>query len=138
MNLPLKRLTAAVLFGRASTLVGVASAQQVSAPAKFADVTQPAKDVVMQASHARAVARMAYIRGGPMVNMINRHDALSKAPMPGKLNGVLPVAPQGKIGMLNNYIDPSQTFVNCPNQDVVCSIVDGTHKRPDFVATPLN
>jgi hypothetical protein len=35
------------------------------------------------------------------------------------LNGVLPAAPRGQICMLNDYIDPGQTFVTCPNQDVV-------------------
>jgi len=35
------------------------------------------------------------------------------------MNGVLPVAPRGQIGMLHDYIEPSETFVTCPNQDVV-------------------
>jgi hypothetical protein len=35
------------------------------------------------------------------------------------LGGVLPVAPRGKLGMLHDYITPDETFVTCPNQDVV-------------------
>src|SRR5688572_3142584 len=54
-----------------------------------------------------------------MVNMLNRGAAITKAPEPGRLNDVLPVAPGGQVGMLNDYVDPGQTFVTCPNQDVV-------------------
>ncbi|WP_246529568.1 DUF1254 domain-containing protein [Microvirga zambiensis] len=54
-----------------------------------------------------------------MVNMINRRAAITQAPQPGHLNGVLPAAPRGRIAMLDDYIEPSQTFVTCPNQDVV-------------------
>jgi hypothetical protein len=32
---------------------------------------------------------------------------------------VLPAAPRGQIAMLADYIEPSETFVTCPNQDVV-------------------
>ena len=73
----------------------------------------------MQPGYAKAVGRMAYIWGWPMVNQINRRAAITQAPEPGRLNGVLPVAPRGQIGMLSDYIDPGQTFVTCPNQDVV-------------------
>jgi Protein of unknown function (DUF1254) len=44
---------------------------------------------------------------------------ITQAPEPGRLNGVLPVAPRGQIGMLSDYIDPGQNFVTCPNQDLV-------------------
>ena len=57
--------------------------------------------------------------GYPMVNMLNRRERLSAAPEPGRLGGVLPAAPTGQIAMLNDYIDPGQTFIACPNQDVV-------------------
>jgi len=62
---------------------------------------------------------MAYIWGWPMVSQMNRRSAITQAPKPGRLNGVLPVAPRGQIAMLNDYVDPGQTFVTCPNQDVV-------------------
>src|SRR5262245_58081754 len=52
-------------------------------------------------------------------NMINRRAKITQAPYPGRLNGVLPAAPRGQIGMLADYIEPSETFVACPNQDVV-------------------
>jgi hypothetical protein len=62
---------------------------------------------------------MAYIWGWPMVNMLNRNARITQAPHPGLINGVLPAAPRGQLGMLHDYIDPAETFVTCPNQDVV-------------------
>ena len=63
----------------------------------------------MHPDYAKAVGRMAYIWGWPLVNQINRRAAITQAPEPGRLNGVLPVAPRGQIGMLNDYIDPGRT-----------------------------
>ncbi len=82
-------------------------------------MTAPATGIVMHPEYAKTVGRMAYVWGWPMVNQINRRAAITQAPEPGRLNGVLPVAPRGQIGMLSDYIDPGQTFVTCPNQDVV-------------------
>jgi hypothetical protein len=94
-------------------------AQQVPFPETATAVTAPASGVTMQPDYAKAVGGMAYIWGWPLVNQINRRTAITQAPEPGRLNGVLPVAPRGQIGMLNDYIDPGQNFVTCPNQDVV-------------------
>ena len=94
-------------------------AQQVPFPETAAAVTAPASGVTMHPDYAKAVGRMAYIWGWPLVNQINRRAAITQAPEPGRLNGVLPVAPRGQIGMLSDYIDPGQNFVTCPNQDVV-------------------
>jgi hypothetical protein len=82
-------------------------------------VTQPATGIEMTPGYARTIAQMAYLWGWPLVNMVNRHRTITQAPRPGLLNGVLPVAPQGRLAMLSDYIDPSETFVTCPNQDVV-------------------
>src|SRR4051812_8691981 len=90
-----------------------------SVPVASAYVTQPAVGVVMSPGYATTIAHMAYVWGWPLVNMRNRHHSITQAPMPGLLNGVLPVAPQGRLAMLSNYIEPSETFVTCPNQDVV-------------------
>ena len=73
----------------------------------------------MHPEYAKAIGRMAYVWGWPMVNQMNRRAAITQAPQPGRLNGVLPAAPRGQIAMLNDYIDPGQNFVTCPNQDVV-------------------
>jgi hypothetical protein len=82
-------------------------------------LTQPATGIVMHPGYARTIAQAAYVWGWPMVNMINRRAAITQAPEPGHLNGVLPAAPRGQIAMLDDYIEPSETFVTCPNQDVV-------------------
>jgi hypothetical protein len=73
----------------------------------------------MHPEYARAIGQMAYIWGWPMVNQMNRRTAITQAPQPGLLGGVLPVAPRGQIAVLSDYIDPNQNFVTCPNQDVV-------------------
>jgi hypothetical protein len=96
-----------------------AKAFQVPAPVKPSDVPVAATGIDMHEEYARTIGRLAYVWGWPMVNMINRRSAITKAPEPGRLNGVLPCAPRGQVGMLNDYIDPGQTFIACPNQDVV-------------------
>jgi len=108
-----------LLTGECVMKEGTAMAPQVAGPKTAADVTAPATGVGMHPDYAKAVGRMAYIWGWPIVNQINRRAAITQAPKPGRLNGVLPVAPRGQVGMLSDYIDPGQTFVTCPNQDVV-------------------
>ena len=49
--------------------------------------------------------------------MANRSVAFSKAPEPGLLGGVVPVA-FNRIAMLTGYISPEEHFIACPNQDV--------------------
>lgn len=93
--------------------------QQVPFPEGPSEVTAPASGIVMHSEYAKAIGRIAYIWGWPLVNQMNRRAAITQAPVPGRLNGVLPVAPRGQVGMLSDYIDPGQTFVTCPNQDVV-------------------
>jgi hypothetical protein len=110
-----------VLLTVATLLLSVVSlsAQQVPFPVKAADVTPAASGIEMQPDYAKAMARVAYIWGWPIVNQFNRRAAITKAPTPGLLNGVLPAAPRGQIAMLHDYINPGQTFIACPNQDVV-------------------
>src|SRR5262249_16669313 len=80
---------------------------------------QPAKGVEMHPGYVQAIARTAQVWGWPLVNMMNRRATITKAPEPGRLDGVLPAAPRGRIAMLYDYIEPSERFVTCPNQDVV-------------------
>jgi len=108
-----------IIISVAASLASSVFAQQVPAPKTPADVTAPADGIIMSPAYARAVAKTAYIWGWPMVNMLNRSARITQAPHPGLLNGILPVAPRGQIGMLHDYIEPSETFVTCPNQDVV-------------------
>ncbi|WP_321949031.1 DUF1254 domain-containing protein [Paraburkholderia sp. J10-1] len=91
---------------------------QAAAPSASAQASPPS-GINMHPEYAQVIARMAYVWGWPMVNMLNRSARITRAPYPGLLNGVLPAAPRGQVGMLHDYIDPAQTFVTCPNQDVV-------------------
>lgn len=95
----------------------LALAQQVPSPAKFTEVTQPADGIAMTPAYAKVVAQQAYVWGWPMVNMLNRNAKITQAPYPGQA-GPLPAAPRGQVGMLHDYIEPTETFVTCPNQDV--------------------
>lgn len=70
-------------------------------------------------SYARLVARDAYFWAWPMVNIYNRRLAFKQAPEVGLMNGVLPFAPLNLMSMLHDYIEPSERWVACPNQDVV-------------------
>jgi hypothetical protein len=107
---------AAVTSASVVTTADAAHAQQPSATAQ---VTQPATGIDMHPGYARTIAQMAYVWGWPIVNMLNRNAKITRAPHPGLLGGILPAAPRGQIGMLHDYIEPSETFVTCPNQDVV-------------------
>ena len=111
----------AVLAIAMSLSTGAVAAQniQVSFPQTPAEVTQPANGVLMPASYVKAVAQMAYIWGWPMVNQYNRRANITKAPYPALNGGTIPVAPRGQLAILTDYIKPLQTFVTCPNQDVV-------------------
>ncbi|AMG90837.2 DUF1254 domain-containing protein [Bordetella bronchiseptica] len=90
-----------------------------SAPARQPSSNTPPPDIVMHPEYARTIGRLAYVWGWPMVNMLNRNARITKAPHPGLLGGILPAAPRGQVGMLHDYILPAETFVTCPNQDVV-------------------
>ena len=100
-------------------LTAPAQAQQVPAPKSAADVSGTPPGTVMPKDYLAMVGRMAYLWGWPMVNQINRRASFAKAPEPGRLGGVLPVAPIGYVSMLTDYIAPDQRFVTCPNQDTV-------------------
>src|SRR5215471_20234534 len=95
----------------------VVHAQQIPLPTTAAEVPGPAPGTAMTKPYVQAVARIAYVWGWPLVNAANRAVAFSKAPEPGLLGGVLPVA-YNRLAMLTGYIDPNQHFIACPNQDV--------------------
>ena len=78
-----------------------------------------AEGVIMHPEYVKTIGRMAYVWGWPIVNSHNRRAGITQAPEPGKLGGVVPVAPRGRLSMLNDYVEPNQSFVACPNQDVV-------------------
>jgi hypothetical protein len=92
---------------------------QTGSQPSFDQLTQPADGVTMPAGYIKAMAQFAYIWGWPLINMVNRRAAITQAPHPGLLGGFVPVAPRGRLAMLSDYIKPQETFVTCPNQDVV-------------------
>ena len=87
-------------------------------PVNPSEVTVPVSGAVMHREYVRTIGRFAYVWGWTLVNMWNRRAGITEAPEPGRLGGVVPVAPRGRIGMLNDYVLPDQSFVACPNQDV--------------------
>lgn len=92
---------------------------QVPAPQTASDVPKPVAGAPISDHYAKAIGRMAYIWGWPLVNMRNRQTLFDTAPHPGLLGGVLPVAPANQLAMLSDYVAPEQRFITSPNQDVV-------------------
>ena len=108
----------------AAALVGTlawttSQAQQFPLAKTAADVPGPAAGNTMTKEYVQMIGRMAYVWGYPLVNSHNRRESFAKAPTLGLVGGVLPAAPIGQVTMLTGYIKPEQTFVTCPNQDVV-------------------
>ena len=102
-----------------ATVTKIAQAQQVPAPKSAADVPTMPAGTIMTKDYVGMIGRMAYVWGWPMVNQINRRASFAQVPEPGRLGGVLPIAPVGYVSMLTDYIAPDQHFVTCPNQDTV-------------------
>jgi hypothetical protein len=100
-------------------LAGSAQAQQVPIPTTAAQVPGPATGTAMTKEYVQMVGRMAYLWGWPLVNSHNRRVAFGKAPELGLVGGIVPAAPIGQVAMLTGYIEPEETFITCPNQDVV-------------------
>jgi hypothetical protein len=73
----------------------------------------------MTPEYVATVGRFAYVWGWPLVNNLNRALAVEKLPEPGRVGGVIPMAPPGQVSMLTDYIDEKERFVTCPNQDTV-------------------
>lgn len=111
------RSVLAVLMG--GIAMPLAQAQQMPLPSKASEVPGAPSGTAMTKEYVQMVGRMAYVWGWPLVNSHNRRAAFSLAPMPGLNGGVLPMAPVGQNAMLTDYVKPEQTFVTCPNQDVV-------------------
>ncbi len=55
----------------------------------------------------------------PLVNHLNRSLGVKDVPQPGRLGGIAPVAPWGRISMLTDYINAGERLITCPNQDTV-------------------
>jgi hypothetical protein len=68
--------------------------------------------------YARHVARDVYFWAWPMANIYGRRLAFKDVPEI-MMSGPVPIAPLNRLGMLTDYIEPSERLVACPNQDVV-------------------
>ena len=101
-----------------------AQAQQVPLPKTAAEVPGPAAGTEMTKEYVQMVGRLAYVWGYAMVNSHNRRAGFAfvtgqNGNVAGLNGGMVPMAPIGQLGMLTDYVKPEQTFVTCPNQDVV-------------------
>ena len=108
-------------------LASAAMAQQIPPPKSASEVPGPASGTIMTKAYAQMIGRMAYLWGYAMVNMYNRRAAFAfvtaqHGNVPGFNGGVVPMAPVGQIAMLTDYLSPQQTFIACPNQDVVYGV----------------
>jgi hypothetical protein len=111
-------------------------AQQVSIPQTAAEVPGPAGGPMSKA-YVQMVGKMAYFWGWPLVYVYNQRTALSKAPEPILLNGVLPLAPMNGVVMLTSYISPAERYIGDPNQDVVYGLgYLSLEKEPVIVQVP--
>jgi len=121
MNFGMQNLkSVARTLGIAMAMLSVSiQAQQVPIPTTPAQVPGPVPGNTMTTAYVQFVGRIAYMWGYPLVNAHNRRAAFAEAPAPGLLGGVVPIAPIGYNTMLTNYIQSDETFIVCPNQDVV-------------------
>jgi hypothetical protein len=92
---------------------------QVPIPTTAGEVPGPATGTAMTKEYVQMIGRTAYLWGWPLVNSHNRRLEFGKAPELGLVGGIVPAAPIGHVTMLTSYISPGETFVTCPNQDVV-------------------
>jgi hypothetical protein len=117
-------------------LVGNFQAQQVPIPQTAAEVTGPAPGPMTKA-YVQMVGRMVYLWGWPLVNVYNQQTQLTKVPETGLLAGVMPISPMNQVGMLTSYVDPGETFIADPNQDVVYGLgYLSLEKEPVVIQVP--
>ena len=73
----------------------------------------------MHEEYAYAAGLQAYVWGYPLVNLWNRRTNASKTAEPGRLGGMIPVAPVNSISVLTDYVNWEEQIVACPNNDTV-------------------
>ena len=128
-----------LLGGGAAFLMvaGTAQAQQVPIPTTAAQVPGPPSGTAMTTAYVQSVGRAAYVWGYALVNMANRHADFTKAPEPGLIGGVVPVA-HNAVAMLTGYISPDQRIIACANQDVAygAGFLDNLDNAPIVFQVP--
>src|SRR5215475_5131244 len=113
------------------------AAAEAAIPKTHAEVPGPVAGTLMTKEYVQTVGRIAYLWGWPLINQLHRRATFAKAPEPGRLGDILPVAPTGYVSMLTDYIKSEERFVTCPNQDTVygagfCSL----DKQPVVLQVP--
>ncbi|WP_276133772.1 DUF1254 domain-containing protein [Polluticoccus soli] len=96
------------------------TAEVGAAPAETAKaIPGPVPGTRMTEAYLKSLATSVYLWAWPMVNIYNRVEAFR--PLTGAVygGGVLPLAPPNRSCMLNDYVEPEERSVACPNQDVV-------------------
>src|SRR5271156_5667689 len=91
--------------------------QPATAPSSEIAGTPPG--TVMTTEYAATLARFAYVWAWPLVNNLNRSIGVKDLPGPGRVGGVIPATPPGRVSMLTDYISAEEHYVTCPNQDTV-------------------
>ena len=118
-------------------LAGTAWAQQVPIPTTAAQVPGPPSGTAMTTAYVQTMGRTAYLWGWALVNNANRHADFSKAPEPGLIGGVVPIA-HNAVAMLTGYISPDQRIIACANQDVAygAGFLDNLDNAPIVFQVP--
>ena len=131
----LKFVTCAMGVTLAMLMVNV-QAQQVPIPTTAAEVSGPASGPMTKA-YVQMVGRMAYVWGWPLVYVYNQRTELTKVPEPLMLDNAMPLAPMNQVAMLTGYVNPAETFIADPNQDVVYGLgYLSLEKEPVVVQVP--
>ncbi len=79
----------------------------------------PVPNTIMTEAFVKNLTTSIYGWAWPMVNIHDRVETFKALPGPIYAGGVLPLAPPNHLCMLNDYVEPAERAVACPNQDVV-------------------
>lgn len=117
------QIASAVLLSTSIALSGCScfqkSSSEACASATPSAVQGPVAGTRMTEAYVEQVGRYAYFWGWPLANMHNRKLMMKEVPKPGLMGGIVPVAPPNSLCMLQDYIEPQERLVACPNQDVI-------------------
>ena len=104
---------------------------------KEARLRGPVTNTIYTEAYVTMLAKFIYLWGWPLVNVHNRVTLLSDVKEPIYVGGVIPTAPIGRLCLLNDYIQPEQRTIACPNQDVVYGVGPlDTHNEPLVLQVP--
>src|SRR5271165_5299599 len=130
-----KSLACAIAVAFALLALSV-QAQQVPIPTTPAEVTGPAPGPMTKA-YVQMVGRVAYFWGWPLVYVYNQRTELTKVPEAVLLNGAICIAPMNQLAMLTGYVNPAETYIADPNQDVVYGLgYLSLEKEPVVIQVP--